>query len=228
MASLQGQTAIVTGGGAGIGRAIALEAARQGAAVAALDINEAGARETADMIVKAGGKALGLVCDVSKPADLAPLVERVAGELGAPSLLFNVAAIVKYAHIEDTDIELFNRILSINLTGAFAMTKAVLPHLTAKKGSILNVASMAGTLGTIQATEAVKYLLGAGELLENRLLVYDSLRMRMRTVNVKRDPRWAPGAAHPDISDLAPLGEEPLCELKKNESPMRRPGDLKP
>lgn len=147
MTSLEGQVAIVTGGGAGIGRAIALEAARQGASVAALDINEPGAHETAEMIVKAGGKALGLACDVSKPAELSPLIERVAGELGAPSLLFNVAAIVKYAHIEDTDLELFNRILSINLTGAFAMTKAVLPHLTAKKGAILNVASMAGTLG---------------------------------------------------------------------------------
>ncbi len=74
--------------------------------------------------------------------------------------------------------------------------------------------AMAGTLGTLQATEAVKYLLGAGELLENRLLVYDSLRMRMRTISVKRDPRWAPGTPHPDIVELAPLGQEPVCELR--------------
>lgn len=75
--------------------------------------------------------------------------------------------------------------------------------------------AMAGTLGTIQATEAVKYLLGQGELLENRLLVYDSLRMRMRTVNVKRDPRWAPGASHPDIHELVPLDAEPACDLEQ-------------
>jgi molybdopterin-synthase adenylyltransferase len=75
--------------------------------------------------------------------------------------------------------------------------------------------AMAGTLGTLQATETVKYLLGAGELLENRLLVYDSLRMRMRTINVKRDPRWAIGQPHPDIRGLAPLGAEPVCESKK-------------
>lgn len=74
--------------------------------------------------------------------------------------------------------------------------------------------AMAGTLGTLQATEAVKYLLGAGELLENRLLVYDSLRMRMRTINVKRDPRWAIGQPHPDIHELAPMGVEPTCEFK--------------
>ncbi len=75
--------------------------------------------------------------------------------------------------------------------------------------------AMAGTLGTLQATEAVKFILNQGELLENRLLVYDSLRMRMRTVQVQRDPRWAPGAPHPDIRVLAPLGEEPVCELKQ-------------
>jgi molybdopterin-synthase adenylyltransferase len=75
--------------------------------------------------------------------------------------------------------------------------------------------AMAGTVGTIQATEAVKYFLGKGELLENRLFIYDSLRMRTRTVNVKRDPRWAPGEPHPDIHELAPLGQEPACELKK-------------
>lgn len=71
--------------------------------------------------------------------------------------------------------------------------------------------AVAGTLGTIQATEAVKYLLGQGDLLENRLLVYDALRMRVRTVAVRRDPRWAPGEPHPDIAGLAPPGREPVC-----------------
>ncbi len=74
--------------------------------------------------------------------------------------------------------------------------------------------AMAGTLGTMQATEAVKYLLGQGELLENRLLTYDALRMRMRTIPVRRDPRWEPGAPHPDIRELAPLGEEPACSTR--------------
>ncbi len=73
--------------------------------------------------------------------------------------------------------------------------------------------AMAGTLGTIQATEAVKYLLGQGELLENRLLVYDSLRMRMRTVAVKRDPRWEIGAPHPDIGELSPIARADACEI---------------
>ncbi|MCB9496862.1 MAG: HesA/MoeB/ThiF family protein [Fibrobacteria bacterium] len=71
--------------------------------------------------------------------------------------------------------------------------------------------AMAGTLGTLQATEAIKYLLGVGELLENRLYVHDALRMRPRTVAVRRDPRWEPGAPHPDIRKLQPLDNSPHC-----------------
>lgn len=71
--------------------------------------------------------------------------------------------------------------------------------------------ALVGTIGCVQATEAVKYLLGKGDLLENRLFVFDALRMRMRTVAVRRDARWAPGTPHPDIHGLAPLEEGPAC-----------------
>lgn len=74
--------------------------------------------------------------------------------------------------------------------------------------------AMAGTLGSIQATEAVKFFLAKGELLENRLLIYDSLRMRMRTIEVKRDPRWLPGAPHPDIREVSPMAAQPACDLE--------------
>lgn len=74
--------------------------------------------------------------------------------------------------------------------------------------------ALVGTIGTIQATEAVKYLLGEGELLENRLLVYDALRMRMRTVSVRRDPRWLPDQPHPDIRGLSPMDDGPACRRR--------------
>lgn len=77
--------------------------------------------------------------------------------------------------------------------------------------------AMAGTLGTLQATEAVKYLLGTGDLLENRLLVYDSLRMRMRTVTVKRNPRWEPGTTHPEIVALEPIAVAKNCTIESSE-----------
>lgn len=73
------------------------------------------------------------------------------------------------------------------------------------------VGAVVGVIGCVQAAEAIKHLLGAGDLLENRLLVFDALRMRTRTVAVRRDPRWAPGRPHPDIRELSPLGEQPAC-----------------
>ncbi len=95
---------------------------------------------------------------------------------------------------------------------------------------------LVGVLGTLQASEAIKYLLGIGkdgasaasrrivcgrdlhapepgELLENRLWVIDLLHLRSRFVKVQRDPRWAPGAAHPDITELKPESEVPACDL---------------
>jgi len=145
--SLEGHVAIVTGGGSGIGRAICLQVAGDGGAVAVLDINEAAAQAVAAVIAESGGKALAIACDVGATDGIPAIVERIAAELGSPTLLFNVAAMMKNAHIEDTDIALFNRILAVNLTGAFAMSKAALPHLIANRGSILNISSMAGHLG---------------------------------------------------------------------------------
>jgi meso-butanediol dehydrogenase/(S,S)-butanediol dehydrogenase/diacetyl reductase len=145
--SLEGHVAIVTGGGSGIGRAICLQVAGDGGAVAVLDINAAAAEAVAASIAEGGGRALAIACDVSATEAIPAIVERIAVELGSPSLLFNVAAMMKNAHIEDTDIALFNRILAVNLTGAFAMSKAALPHLIANRGSILNISSMAGHLG---------------------------------------------------------------------------------
>ncbi|MDB5394802.1 MAG: 3-oxoacyl-ACP reductase [Rhodospirillales bacterium] len=144
---LENHCAIVTGGGSGIGKAICLQVAEQGGAVAVLDINEAGAQAVAAAISAAGGRAIAIGCDVAATDKIQGIVLQVVAELGAPTMLFNVAALMKNAHIEDTDIALFNRILAVNLTGAFAMSQAVLPHLIANGGSILNISSMAGHLG---------------------------------------------------------------------------------
>lgn len=139
--------AVVTGGGSGIGRELCLLAAQAGAAVAVVDINAEGVQTLAAQINEAGGRALALPCDISDPEQVDATIARVASELGDPTALFNVAGIVKYMRVEELDLAVFNRVLSVNLTGAFLMSKAVLPYLVKTKGSILNVASMAGSLG---------------------------------------------------------------------------------
>jgi len=139
--------AVVTGGGSGIGRELCLLAAAAGSAVAVVDINQDAVQAVAAEIVAAGGRALALPCDISNPEQVGAAIARVVAELGTPSQLFNVAGIVRYARVEQLDFALFNRVLAVNLAGAFLMSQAVLPHLVSTRGSIVNVSSMAGHLG---------------------------------------------------------------------------------
>src|SRR5215813_3633340 len=94
---LAGQTAVVTGGGRGIGRATALELARMGAAVVIAELDGAGAERTAGEIRALGGKALVVVTDVTKRADLASMVERTRAEFGRLDVLVNNAGIYRAA-----------------------------------------------------------------------------------------------------------------------------------
>lgn len=145
--SLQNGVAVVTGGGSGIGRAVCRLAAAAGAAVAVVDVNAEAVQEVAKGIEAEGGRALALACDISDAAQVADAVAKVVATLGAPTLLFNVAGIVRYARLEDIDLATFQRVLSVNLVGMFLMSQAVLPHLVACRGSMVNVSSMAGHLG---------------------------------------------------------------------------------
>jgi len=145
--SMRGECAVVTGAASGLGREICLQLGAAGASVAALDVDEGGARAVAAAIAEKGGKALALGCDMGDSKQILAAVERAVAELGSPSLLFNVAAIVKYQHLEDVELDTFNRILAVNLVGPFVISKALMPHLVKTRGSILNVSSMAGTLG---------------------------------------------------------------------------------
>lgn len=143
----ENNVAVVTGGGSGIGRELCLLAAAAGAAVAIVDINRDNIQALAAQITAAGGRALALACDISNPEQVSAAIAEVVAKLGAPSQLFNVAGVVKYARVEELDLASFNRVLAVNLTGAFLMSQAVLPHLVANGGSIVNVSSMAGHLG---------------------------------------------------------------------------------
>lgn len=138
---------IVTGGASGIGRAACLLLAKEGAKIAAIDVHTEAVEAVAASINQDGGKALALTCDISDPEQVKNAVARVVAELGAPSALFNIAGVVKFGRSEDLDVAAFNRVLGINLVGAFLMSQAAMPHLIANRGSIVNVASMAGNLG---------------------------------------------------------------------------------
>ena len=146
MFRLDNKTAIITGGGSGIGKAIAVVFAKQGASVHILDFDEQGATNVVKEITTDGGKAQFYKCDVSKQADVKQIVDGIAAS-GSIDILINNAGI---AHIgtADTTAEIdFDRLVNVNVKGVYNCLHAVLPHMKENGGSILNMASIASLVG---------------------------------------------------------------------------------
>ena len=145
---LPDRIALVTGGGRGIGRAIALAFAREGADVAVTARTGAELDAVAAEIRALGRKALAIPCDVGERAQVDEAARRVVDGLGPVQILVNNAGIAVSAKLVDTDDELWERHLRVNLTGAFLVTRAVLPGmLAARWGRVINIASIAGRVG---------------------------------------------------------------------------------
>jgi NAD(P)-dependent dehydrogenase (short-subunit alcohol dehydrogenase family) len=144
MKRFEGKSVLVTGAGSGIGRATALRFAAEGARVACADINERGLEETAIAIRAAGGVVATKLCDVSKPDAVTSTVAFAVKEHGGLYALANVAGIGGFQRTSEVTLDLWNRFISINLTGAFLMCQAALPHILEAKGAIVNTGSVAG------------------------------------------------------------------------------------
>jgi NAD(P)-dependent dehydrogenase (short-subunit alcohol dehydrogenase family) len=145
MPLLQHHTAVVTGAGSGIGRAIALGYAREGASVVLLDINEKTAAEAAEEIRGTGGKAQSFALDVTRREDCIATAKQVANKVGQVSILVNNAGINRRnAFTADPEAVLkdWQDIMAINLNGTFNVTHAFLEPLLASKGRIVNIASI--------------------------------------------------------------------------------------
>ena len=139
----------------GMGEASALMFAREGAAVAAVDLTEARVTHVAEAIRAGGGKAIAIGADVSNSADIERLVERTLAELGVPDILFNNAGVDTEGkrNMLIIDEAAFDRVIEVNLKGPWLMMKAVVPHMIAagKKGSIINTASIGAFIAASSA-----------------------------------------------------------------------------
>ncbi len=146
---LDGKSAIVVGAALGIGRAIALAFAGAGAKVACLDIDEAAASETMALIKKSGGTAMAHRCDVTSEASIADAVKAAIAAHGGPRVLVNGAAMREpNGTITQLDPADWNRAIAINLTGAYLMSRVVIPHMAGVGGgSIIHIASQMGRVG---------------------------------------------------------------------------------
>ncbi len=141
---LKDQVAIITGAGRGIGRAVALAFAREGALVALA------ARTTAELdtvraqIKSRAGRALAVPTDVTREASVAALVEKVLGEFGKVDILVTSAGVATFAPLVDTKPEEWDRLMAVNLRGVFLACRAVLPPMMKqRRGTIINIVSIA-------------------------------------------------------------------------------------
>ena len=149
--SLEGKTALVTGGGSGIGRAAALAYAKDGARVVVADVNVEGGEETVQLIKETGGEAILVHADVSKPEDTQAMVVQAVEIFGSLDCAFNNAGIGggKERHLTADYLEDdWDRVMSINLKGVWLCMKAEIPQMMKQgKGAIVNTASIAGLVG---------------------------------------------------------------------------------
>jgi 2-keto-3-deoxy-L-fuconate dehydrogenase len=146
MFRLDNKTAIITGGGSGIGKAIAVVFAKQGASVNILDMDEQGATNVVNEITADGGKAKFFKCDVSKQADVKQIVDGIATS-GAIDILINNAGIAHIGTADTTAETDFDRLVNVNVKGVYNCLHTVLPHMKQNGGSILNMASIASLVG---------------------------------------------------------------------------------
>jgi len=143
MSKLKGKVAIVTGASKGIGAGIARKLGNAGAAVV---VNYASSREDADKVVKeiteAGGKAVAVQGDVSKPADVQRLFEETNKTFGVPSILVNNAGVFEFGPLESVTEDSFHRHFNINVLGTLLTTRESLKYFGPDGGSVINISSV--------------------------------------------------------------------------------------
>jgi NAD(P)-dependent dehydrogenase (short-subunit alcohol dehydrogenase family) len=178
MENFKGKTAVVTGGASGIGRALCLAFAGEGAHVVVADIDEAGMAETATGVKKAGTKALTVKTDVTKLDSVQALAERAWAEMGGVHIVCNNAGVAVHGSLASATHRDWEWVLAVNLWGVIHGVEAFVPRMIAQKqpGHVVNTASMAGLIASqgLGVYNTSKYaVVGLSETLHKDLRPHD-------------------------------------------------------
>jgi 2-hydroxycyclohexanecarboxyl-CoA dehydrogenase len=151
--SLKGKVAVVTGGAKGIGRAISLQLARDGAAISVWDLDAAGAEDTVQAIIAEGGKAIACAGDAASAETIQGSLAKTREAFGPVAILVNNAGMTGFHPIQDITEEMWDRMMRVNLKGPFLCTQACLPDmLAAGWGRIVNISSSSAQTGSARMT----------------------------------------------------------------------------
>ena len=151
MGKLENRAAIITGAASGIGAAIALRFAEEGARAAIVDIDRETGEDLANRIRESGKEAISILCDVTREDQVNQAVEQTVKEFGGIHILVNNAGISPLSPLEEITLEDWNLVLAVNLTAPFLFIKAAYDHIknAGEKGRVINIGSLAGQIGGI-------------------------------------------------------------------------------
>lgn len=211
--SLAGKVAVVTGGARGLGRAIALRLAQDGAAVSVWDLNVQGAEETAQRIQDAGGRAIACGGNSAKAEDIAAAVARTHAELGKIAILVNNAALSPFCKFAEITERVWDDLMQVNLKGPFLCCQAIVPDmLELAWGRIVNISSSSAQTGSAGQTH---YAASKGGVIGFTKALAQELATSGITVN-----NVPPGFVDTEGLQEAPVDIAAFAPL----TPMKRPG----
>jgi len=147
MGRFEGKVAFLTGAASGIGRAVAVKLASEGASVCGMDVNEAGLAETGAQVTGAGGRWHQVVGDVRSREVCHAAVQTAVETFGRLDVLGNIAGIARAEHVLEVTEEQYHQMMDINVAGVLWCAQAAIPHLLVTGGNVVNIASNAGLMG---------------------------------------------------------------------------------
>lgn len=211
--SLAGKVAVVTGAARGLGRAIGLRLADDGAAVSVWDLNREGAEQTTALIRERGGKAMAFGGSSASAVDIAEAVAATRDVLGPISILVNNAALSPFCKFEDLTEDIWDDLMAINLKGPFLCCQAVIPDMVAAGwGRIINISSSSAQTGSARQTHYAATKAGIIGFTKSLAMEY-----AMSGITVNNVP---PGFVNTEGLQESPVDVEAFAPM----TPMKRPG----